>query len=49
MLNLQWNSDDALQTRFDDSFENGIEFVAKNLIKKVLSSDEICELTNLFP
>lgn len=43
MLNLQWNSDDALQARFDDGFE----FVAKNLIKKGLSSDEICELNNL--
>lgn len=49
MLNLQWNSDDALQASFDDGFESGIEFVAKNLIKKGFSSDEICELTNLSP
>ena len=47
MLALQWDSDAALQARFDEGFEEGIEFVAMNLIRKGLSFNEICELTGL--
>lgn len=49
MLALQWDSDAALQARFDEGFEEGIEFVATNMIRKGLSFDEISELTNLAP
>lgn len=49
MLALQWDSDAALQARFDEGFEEGIEFVATNMIRKGLSFDEISELTNLSP
>lgn len=49
MLALQWDSDAALQARFDEGFEEGIEFVATNLIRKGLSFNEICELTGLSP
>lgn len=47
MLALQWDSDTALQARFDEGFKEGIEFVAINLIRKGLSLNEICELTGL--
>ena len=49
ILALQWDSDTALQARFDEGFEEGIEFVATNMIRKGLSFDEISELTNLSP
>ena len=49
MLALQWDSDAALQARFDEGFEEGIEFVATNMIRKGLSFDEISKLTNLSP
>lgn len=43
MLALEWNMDDALQARFDD----GVESVALNMIRKGMSLDKICELTEL--
>ena len=49
MLALQWDSDTALQARFDEGFEEEIEFVATNMIRKGLSFEEISELTNLSP
>lgn len=51
MLALEWNMDDALQARFDDGVESGIslgiESVALNMIRKGMSLNNICELTEL--
>lgn len=33
MLALEWNMDDALQARFEEGREEGIEFVALNMIR----------------
>lgn len=43
MLALQWDSDTALQVRF----EEGIEFVAKNMIRKNMPFEKIQEFTEL--
>ena len=43
MLALQWDSDTALQVRF----EEGIEFVAKNMIRKNIPFEKIQEFTEL--
>ena len=49
MLNLQWDKDTALQARFDDGFEDGmqigknsgIEFVALNMLRRGKNFAEI--------
>ena len=43
MLALEWNMDDALQTRFNE----GIESVALNMIRSGMIVDKIKELTQL--
>ena len=35
MLNLQWDKDTALQARFDDGFDNGLEEGENRLAKLV--------------
>ena len=46
-LMLQWDNNLAMQARYEDGFDDGVEFVAKNMIRKGLSLDIICEMTNL--
>ena len=46
-LMLQWDNKLAMQARYEDGFDDGVEFVAKNMIRKGLSLDIICEMTNL--
>ena len=46
-LMLQWDNELAMQARYDDGFDDGVEFVAKNMIRKGLPLDIIREMTNL--
>ena len=51
MLALEWNLDDALQARFDEGRDEGInvgiESVALNMLRKGKSFDEVHEFTQL--
>ena len=51
MLALEWNMDDALQARFDEGYEDGhiegIESVARNMLRSGMNVDKIKELTQL--
>ncbi len=51
MLALEWNMDDALQARFDEGRDEGInagiESVALNMIRSGMNVDKIKELTQL--
>lgn len=51
MLALEWNMDDALQARFEEGYEDGhiegIESVARNMLRSGMNVDKIKELTQL--
>ena len=47
MLSLEWNLDDALQARFEDGRDDGIESVALNLLNMGLTVEKIQEATKL--
>ena len=47
MLELQWDKDVALQARFQDGFNNGIENVAVNMIRRGKTFEDIREDTQL--
>ena len=47
MLALEWNMDDALQARFDEGRDEGIESVALNMLRRGKSLDDIHADTNL--
>ena len=47
MLALEWNMDDALQARFDERRDKGIESVALNMLRRGKSLDDIHADTNL--
>ena len=47
MLELQWDKDVALQARFQDGFNNGIENVAVNMIRRGKTFEDIREDTRL--
>ena len=47
MLALEWNMDDALQARFEEGRDEGIEAVALNLISMGINLDKIQEATKL--
>ena len=47
MLAMEWDKDLAMQARFDDGRDNGIEFVALNIINEGESLEKICKLTAL--
>lgn len=47
MLSLEWNLDDALQARFEDGRDEGIESVALNLLNMGLTVEKIQEATKL--
>ena len=47
MLSLEWNLDDALQARFEDGRDDGIESVALKMIRRGKSFEEIREDTDL--
>ena len=47
MLALEWNMDDALQARFDEGRDEGIESVALNMLRRGKSFDDIHADTNL--
>lgn len=47
MLALEWNLDDALQARFDEGRDDGIESVALNLLNMGLTVEKIQEATKL--
>ena len=47
MLALEWNMDDALQARFDEGRDEGIESVALNMLRRGKSIDDIHVDTNL--
>ena len=52
MLALEWNMDDALQARFEEGYEDGhiegIESVARNMLRSGMNVDKIKELTQLY-
>lgn len=47
MLALEWNMDDALQARFEEGRDEGIESVALNMLRRGKSLDDIHADTNL--
>ena len=47
MLALEWNMDDALQARFDEGRDEGIEEVAVNMIRDGEPLDKILKFTKL--
>ena len=47
MLALEWNMDDALQARFEEGRDEGIESVALNMLRRGKSPDDIHADTNL--
>ena len=47
MLAMEWDKNLAMQARFDDGRDNGIEFVALNMINEGESLEKICKLTAL--
>ena len=47
MLSLEWNLDDALQARFEDGRDEGIESIALNLLNMGLTVEKIQEATKL--
>lgn len=47
MLALEWNMDDALQARFEEGRDEGIEEVAINMLRRGKSFDDIHADTNL--
>ena len=47
MLSLEWNLDEALQARFEDGRDDGIESVALNLLNMGLTVEKIQEATKL--
>ena len=47
MLALEWNLDDALQARFDEGRDEGIEEVAVNMIRYGEPLDKILKFTKL--
>ena len=47
MLDLQWNLEDAKQAWHDEGFEQGVESVAINMLRRGKSFDEIADFTNL--
>ncbi|MBE8953446.1 MAG: transposase [Quinella sp. 1Q7] len=47
MLALEWNMDDALQARFDEGRDEGIEEVALNMLRDGEPLDKILKFTNL--
>ena len=46
-LMLQWDNELALQARFEEGREEGIEFVAINMLRSGMTVDKIQELTQL--
>ena len=46
-LMLQWDNELAMQARFDEGREEGIEFVAINMLRSGMTVDKIKELTQL--
>ena len=47
MLDLEWNQEIAMQARFDDGRDEGIETVAKNLLNMGIDFEKIQEATKL--
>ena len=47
MLALEWNMNDALQARFDEGRDEGIEAVALNTIRMGMTVDKIQEAAML--
>ena len=46
-LMLQWDNELAMQARFEEGREEGIEFVALNMLRSGMTVDKIQELTQL--
>lgn len=46
-LMLQWDNELAMQARFEEGREEGIEFVALNMFRSGMTVDKIKELTQL--
>ena len=46
-LMLQWDNELAMQARFEECREEGIEFVAVNMLSSGMTVDKIQELTQL--
>lgn len=46
-LMLQWDNELAMQARFEEGREEGIEFVALNMLRSGMTVDKIKELTQL--
>ena len=46
-LMLQWDNELAMQARFDEGREEGIEFVVINMLRSGMTVDKIKELTQL--
>ena len=46
-LMLQWDNELAMQARFEEGREEGVEFVALNMLRSGMTVDKIKELTQL--